>query len=143
MKPPVEVPISAQITRPFTSIAKSPQRRFQFQAAAADVARLRADFDARIRRHELTGFVASLAVDQNFARHDQRLSLFARFGESVFDQRAIESVLSRRQLAFTTCAARLDRRSRARRRAPSPKGCSASCARQHCSCAISRDASRP
>ena len=66
------------------------QRGRQLQPAAADIGHAFQDFDAGIAGDRVARLVALLPVHQDLAGQDQRLRLFARFGQTAVDQQLIE-----------------------------------------------------
>src|SRR5665213_694447 len=73
---------------------KGLQRALKLQSSAAGIARSREYFHARIGSDGLPGFLRLPAVDQNLARHDERLRLFTRIGCAMFDHPEIEALFA-------------------------------------------------
>src|SRR5437899_36236 len=68
---------------------------FEFQATATDVAQFRSEFEARFGGNELSGFGGLLAVDEDFAGHDQGLRLLTSVNEAAVHQCTIKSAFHR------------------------------------------------
>ena len=117
------------------------ERGFQLESAAADVARLREQFDLARRVDVRAGLVGLLPVDQHLAGQDQRLRFLARFGEAALDHEQIQPEASWRRRQARRCTMRSA--SSRRRSARSSNGRNARCAASRSSSAISRDRSRP
>ena len=68
------------------------ERGFQLQSAAADVARLREQFDFGAGVDVRAGLVGLLAVDEHLAGQNQRAGFFAGFGEAALDDQNIQTL---------------------------------------------------
>ena len=93
------------------------QRRRQLQAAAAHIRRFAGDFDLARGIDGVARLERFLPIDQHLARQDQRLRLFAGFGQTALDQQTIEPLLHALRCTMRSASSRS--RPRARRRTSS------------------------
>ncbi len=90
MNPPVEAPISSAVS-PCDRDLEVIERAFEFQSAAADVAR------RRLKRHGRSGFdqdrglAGNLIADSYFAGHDGALRLLAARANPLLHQENIQT----------------------------------------------------
>jgi hypothetical protein len=72
------------------------ERCFELEAAAADKAGLREQFDRGLFGHLAASFVGFLPVEKHLAGEDERLGFFAGGSQAAFDNQLIETHLGHR-----------------------------------------------